>query len=604
MPPSLLQPIFDPLLVAGKRKGGWVQQCRHAREERQRAERPGNVSSYSISLLQDWAEGWISAPRLHRHAWRLKCDAEANQTVLPAALARLSSISSTPGDQNCHAGLLKLLGETCDLKRLISVVESPSPVGRFVEVRSLLKELHRNTEVFKVRLGARKHKVASFWKDLFNSEQGAELKSLHPHLKDVDVSTLSTCIPIVIHEDAAPFTKNKSAATCSWYGLLGTGSEIQSKFIHHSFVKKTDDTWMASSAVWEHFFGELDLLFAGYDENGVAFIEDEDGVWRLCLLFSKGDGEQQVVVYGMPGYSLSGRERGVCGYCDADRVDKPFTDLSIAADWRPGERMANALWLARVRKIHPLSSSRHFHRLFNRLDGMHNLDCKGTAAIVGGSVIAKVIREDRRLGNTIDERLAAVNAKLAQFNGSYTFSSKISDIRRKNLFAKGTDQWITLHGPTIKAAGTRHIMPFVQLLAEECFDDGSPYSNSIIKVCRSLNGIYDVLYTADMFLTDGQHKQLSDRVMRFGKHFNACRGYAKAQRCFYFNTSWKVHQTMHLPYQAALINPRHMQCYNDESLQGRAQRIWGKVAGPSRTIPQQEAVLYKYLVSLIIALNL
>jgi hypothetical protein len=47
-----------------------------------------------------------------------------------------------------------------------------------------------------------------------------------------------------------------------------------------------------------------------------------------------------------------------------------------------------------------------------------------------------------------------------------------------------------------------------------------------------------------------------------------------------------------------------MQCYNDESLQGRAQRIWGKVAGPSRTIPQQEAVLYKYLVSLIIALNL
>lgn len=39
--------------------GAWVQQCRQARGERQKAERPGNVSSYSISLLQDWAEGWM-----------------------------------------------------------------------------------------------------------------------------------------------------------------------------------------------------------------------------------------------------------------------------------------------------------------------------------------------------------------------------------------------------------------------------------------------------------------------------------------------------------------------------------------------------------------
>ena len=482
--------------------------------------------------------------------------------------------------------------------------EPESPVGRFVGVGTLIKELHRNSEVFKVRLGARKHKVASFWKDLFSSEQGAELKSLHPHLKDVDVSTLATCIPIVIHEDAAPFTKNKSAATCSWSGLLGVGSEIQSKFIHHSFVKKTDDTWMASSAVWAQFFDELDLLFTGYDKDGIAFMEDEDGVWRVCLLFGKGDSEQQVVVYGLPGYSHSGRERGVCGYCDADRVEKPFTDLSIAADWRPGERMANALWLARVRKVHPLSSSRHFHRLFCRLDGMHNLDCKGTAAIVAGSVLAKAIREDNRLGNNIDARLARINEKLREFNGSYTFSSKINEIRRANLFVKGADQWITLHGPTIKAAGTRHIMPFVQMIAEECFDDGSPYSSSIIKVCRSLNGIYDALYTADLFLTATQHVALAERVVHFGKHFNACRKYAKDRRCFYFNSTWKVHQTMHLPYQAGLINPRFMQCYNDESLQGRATRIWGKVAGPSRSIPQQEAVLYKYLVSLIIALNL
>ena len=204
------------------------------------------------------------------------------------------------------------------------------------------------------------------------------MKSFHPHFKDVDVSCLSTCFHIVIHEDAAPFTKSKSAATCSWFGVLGAGSEIQCKFVHHSFVKKTDDTWMALSHVWEHLFDQLDLLFAGYDENGVVFMQDDDGVWRICLLFCKGDGEQQVVVYGLPGYSLSGRDRGVCGYCDADRSDKPFTDLSIAADWRPGDRVANALWLARVRKLHPLSSSKHFHRLFCRIDGMHNLDCTGT----------------------------------------------------------------------------------------------------------------------------------------------------------------------------------------------------------------------------------
>lgn len=99
------------------------------------------------------------------HAWRLECDSEATDILLPAALHRLANISSTPGDQNCQFGLLKLLGETCRLKRLISGVEEPeSPVGRFVEVGTLIKELHRNSEVFKVRLGRGSTKLLLFGK--------------------------------------------------------------------------------------------------------------------------------------------------------------------------------------------------------------------------------------------------------------------------------------------------------------------------------------------------------------------------------------------------------------------------------------------------------
>ena len=120
-----------------------------------------------------------------------------------------------------------------------------------------------------------------------------------------------------------------------------------------------------------------------------------------------------------------------------------------------------------------------------------------------------------------------------------------------------------------------------------------------------LNGIYDCLYSSELFLNARQKAVMTSRVQSFGKHANACREYAKLESRLYFQVTWKVHQPMHLPYQAELINPRAVQCYNSESLQGRAQRIWkASCKSPASPTRQQEAAIYKYLVSLIIALHL
>ena len=86
---------------------------------------------------------------------------------------------------------------------------------------------------FKLRMAANAEACTNFWRGLFSSEEGMDLKQLHPHLRGKTLAQLSHHIPLRIHEDAGPFTKIKSVNVLSCSSLLGKGTELESKYPRH-----------------------------------------------------------------------------------------------------------------------------------------------------------------------------------------------------------------------------------------------------------------------------------------------------------------------------------------------------------------------------------
>ena len=56
--------------------------------------------------------------------------------------------------------------------------------------------------------GANRETLKWFWESLLASDDGREFKNLHPTLRAKDPEQLQTSIPIIVHEDAAPYGKN------------------------------------------------------------------------------------------------------------------------------------------------------------------------------------------------------------------------------------------------------------------------------------------------------------------------------------------------------------------------------------------------------------
>jgi hypothetical protein len=162
------------------------------------------------------------------------------------------------------------------------------------------------------------------------------------------------------------------------------------------------------------------------------------------------------------------------------------------------------------------------------VDGMHAFDNNGLCNIVTGSTLLKLVREEHRLGPNQQARMDAINAKMDTFYSGRSVSCRLKNLRIQDLkLSDGTDEWAMMHGKRCKAAATRHIAPFVASLAREYFDGPHPKHRSIVKVAESLCGIYDVLYSSDMFLTDVQLAELRQRTISLGRHFMQCREHAR-----------------------------------------------------------------------------
>ena len=87
---------------------------------------------------------------------------------------------------------------------------------------------------------------------------------------------------------------------------------------------------------------------------------------------------------------------------------------------------------------------------------MHNLDHHGVSYIVGGSVIADVVRRHQAFGNTKQHRMDQINFLKDEWYSNHIVSSRMPDLGLKNIQWGGQEAWAELHGPLVKAANTRH----------------------------------------------------------------------------------------------------------------------------------------------------
>ena len=132
--------------------------------------------------------------------------------------------------------------------------------------------LHENyPNHFAHHLGAKPEFLQQFWTRLKATPLGSELVATHPHLRDR--TDFRYVIPISLHFDAGPYSKDNSVMVLSWGGATrhATGNEAFCRFLIGTWVKECGVS-ARNNKVWrelQHSFKQLSKgRFTGTYGNG------------------------------------------------------------------------------------------------------------------------------------------------------------------------------------------------------------------------------------------------------------------------------------------------------------------------------------------------
>ncbi|CAK0855078.1 unnamed protein product [Prorocentrum cordatum] len=181
------------------------------------------------------------------------------------------------------------------------------------------------------------------------------------------------------------------------------------------------------------------------------------------------------------------------------------------------------------------------------LDAMHILDL-GTSQYLIGAIFLLMVKKNfaRRL---------RVFYKMNPRTGSGV-RSRIDKISLK-MFSKGRLQ--------AKAAETKHLLPFAQLLLSENQSLLSDKDKLLNMACTELVKLHDVMAANPRVMTESAAKSLQRHMLRFLRFWHSWGGHVV----------FKHHMSVHLVANALKHgNPKFYTCYPDE----RFNRVMGRVA--------------------------
>ena len=231
---------------------------------------------------------------------------------------------------------------------------------------------------------------------------------------------------------------------------------------------------------------------------------------------------------------------------------------------------------------------------------MHLVDCAGVASLLYGGILF-LLCSDARVGNSRAARLRAINERREEHYDNRPGVSRLPNIWWGNVVADG---WAVLHGPIFKAAILRHAAPFFSELVQHYCTAATARDTCLCHVASSLDAFYNILYSGNMFLTPAALCRLRAVCDDFGLHYGRLRALCARSALFAFPNRPKINKLLHMPDTAASINPRHCQCYDEESAVGSVAATWkGSKYGRYHSTVQR-VVLVKRIVALLLRFEL
>jgi len=551
---------------------GWRQRLARDRS-RSPPPRDRTALGFGVELthwLRDWAWGRSPAVDIVRNsANKLAADTRLKCPVI----RRLARCKGNEGNAE------RLVQDIIPRERLPqSTRVEDSTIDTVLLPTTLFSWLQQtNPRKFRIHMGARAGGVSEWWAQLASSVEGQDLWALHPWLRNKTPQDLKWHLPLMLFDDAGPVSKANSSFARCFYSLLGTGSERETRIILATGFKQTgvDRSWDPILASFEELAGDV-----------------EEGKWGGVLLFTGTDLEYCCNEFGMRHYN----SKQICGYCGANDTDLPHTDNSPGASWRHTIRN-NVAFIASFRQPrHPFIDHPLFNLYTYRLDIMHLLDHHGVTSHVAGNMIYIHVRDRDGIlpGDTIDQRLEFFNNDVKAYYSHRGASSRLPPLRQSNL--SGESGYPELHGPLVKAANTRHLVPFLLDMQERATRASPTHRNRhMLKVAQSLNKLYELFYGAGHFLSEDEKNLVYKHCNRLGQHYQLLAVQAVKDKEKLWKQQPKLHYVVaHLPTQSRLINPRFVHGYTSESMVGAMADIYTKsMSGPHhRTVQIKFATKY------------
>jgi len=476
------------------------------------------------------------------------------------------------------------------VRRVVPTGEGPatSDVGSgdvtlMIEPATMFRWVRDNhPDHFRSHFGADRAGVLRFWEQLASTPEGLDFWAKHPFLRGRTPASLSKHVPLVMHDDAGPVSKNNSAFVRSFHSILGVGRELEARFLICTFMKQavcSDHSWPIIMRSFEDLSGDVG-----------------DGEWGGVLLFMSSDLDFACNELGLRHFNAV----KMCCFCNADTAETPHTDFGEHARWR-NTVFTNGQFLRHLRAPrHPVVAHPWFNVHTYRLDLLHTLDHHGVANAVLGNVLWRHVHAPSPAlpGSTQDERLAFLNEDIKSFYSQHAVANRLPPLRLGNL--RPAD-FPDLSGPVVKAANTRSLVPYgLELQRRATTADPSIVNRHILKCVESLSAVYDIFYAGSYVLTAAEAEAAARHLTRMGLHY---------QRLAFLHTdqlAWqmrpKLHYAVaHLAGQAKLINPRYVQTYGSEGLVGKVCNIYkASQSGPYHA-GLQRTIFTKYQTGLVLA---
>ena len=144
----------------------------------------------------------------------------------------------------------------------------------------------------------------------------------------------------------------------------------------------------------------------------------------------------------------------------------------------------------------------------------------------------------------------------------------------------------------------RQEAPMISALADRHFVAPTAHDMAAREVASKLAEFYAVLERSPMFMTDAQVAELFRICVSFGTGYQRLRNMCADEGRLCWPVRPKTHKMQHFPMFVAIINPRFVGCYADESLIGSVGKVWQRSVAGRWHAQSQRKVLAKRSLSI------